>query len=163
MPRPTTTPRLSALDPVKFAVETVGEVKQHLYDLGCCLCRDSSLEADLMLLCQYAQGKVHLGDDYRRKIAKDAAGPIYLGQEELGEPSRLHDDWRGRCDIVFRAAICRGRIERGRDIVPGDLAALASMSAHGIRAAIKRGEIATEHGVIPASEAKRWLEARALG
>ena len=131
MPRPTTTPRLSALDPVKFAVETVGEVQQRLYDLGCCLCLDSSLEADLILLCRYARGEVYLKDATSRTIAKRAAGPIYLGQEELGEPSRLHDDWRGRCDIVFRAAI-------------------------------KRGEIATEHGVIPAAEAKRWMEAKGV-
>jgi hypothetical protein len=62
-------------------------------------------------------------------------------------------------DIVLYSPIIDG-IERGRDIVPGDLAALASMSAHGIRAAIRRGEIATEHGVIPAAEARRWLERR---
>lgn len=161
MAPPSKTPRLARLDPAKFASTTLSEVKARAASLGLRIASPAALRDDLETLVRYAQGTLPLTPTEAREVARRVAGPVYLGsEEELSEPDALRDDWRGRVDIVFRAVACRNRIADGLRIIPGDLAAASSMSAAGVRKAMKVGALSSEHGVIEAAEAQRWLEGR---
>jgi len=168
---------LYTINPEQLASEVVEAVEAHVVGLASMLgmavtdVDDGELFASVRSLAQYA---VHGGrldapvSDYMMKLFPLWSRPVDCGgmhEPEFDDPDSVNPVfWIGQLVLVMRGAHGREQLERGESISPAELAVLGGMSARNLRALLRSGEIAgNDDGrrwLIPAAEAKRWLEMR---
>jgi hypothetical protein len=168
MPRQSSQPQLSRIDPDRLGVEVADQVRGHVTRLALALgmtlrengpCDLASTVSDLARYAQ-AGGDVDEADeaiaDVCRALYSSAASPGFSvdlsALAELDEP----------VGVVIAAALARSALDRGQPVSTRGLAALASLSVRQVQMLAAQGEIAVEDGRVAVSEARRWLSGRGV-
>ena len=164
--RPTNKLRLSTLDPNAFVDEVARRVDA-LITLLHADRMDANLRHTAQCVIEYAQDGEHiLGHDRAHKSISDLIMQLYSSAMSSAEIARVFDDSPYRAEdadpvlLVLLAAVGRYQIAMGQRVRVRHLAALSSVSAAALYAAITRGDLRAKNGTVAAQDAKKWLKGR---
>lgn len=187
MARPTTTLRLSDIDPAALSADITGEMARHIARLAAPLSPgltvhvdgphgDSGVGLSAADLARYARGEGGLDstvEDYAVELVPLLSSPLATGSalppvltrwlagqvdaDDL-DPDSLED----RLALVLTAALGREALDHRQPVSVGQLATLAGVSPDHVRLLGRRGEVAVEGGQVSAEEARRWLAGRGV-
>lgn len=191
MPRPTTKPRISALDPTAMRRDIEERIDRYLGRLAAPLSPgitferhgDSGVALTVEALAEYAQRGLPVSDWETHGEARDAiqevletlySSPVQasassggvgpLGEDEAG--AQLGEaDLDDPLSLVLVAAWARVQLADGEGLTARQLGALAGLDPKAVQLLAREGEL-TLVGIRPAQasaeEARRWLGSRGI-
>lgn len=187
MARPTTTLRLSDIDPAALSAAITEAVAHHVGRLAVPLSPgltvhvegphgDSGVGLSAADLARYARGEGGLDstvEDYAVELVPLLASPLATGGDlplvltrwlsgqvdaDLLDPGSLED----RLALVLTAALGREALDHGQPVSVGQLAVLAGVSPDHVRHLARKGEVTVKDGQVSAEDARRWLVGRGV-